>query len=208
MGIGFLKPDETIEACALREVKEETNLNPSGIFPVGVFSNPDRDPRGRIVSNAFAAIVNENDARAMSGSDAIDAKWFTIDYQTMPDGNHMLILENENEKIDVEIKETESTFSDSRFEIVSNTGLAFDHAKIIVTALRCFRDDVEIMDSVFAFLPEKFTFAELQKVYELLMGETVITANFRRKMTEIVEETEEITCGAGHRPAKLFKRKI
>ena len=52
---GFLQPSETIEECALREITEETNVTPVSLMPVGVFSQPGRDPRGWIISNAFAS---------------------------------------------------------------------------------------------------------------------------------------------------------
>ena len=42
---GFLQPSETIEECALREITEEANVTPVSLMPVGVFSEPGRDPR-------------------------------------------------------------------------------------------------------------------------------------------------------------------
>ena len=54
---GFLNKGETIEQCALREIQEETNVAPTAIMPVGVFSKPERDPRGWIISAAFASIT-------------------------------------------------------------------------------------------------------------------------------------------------------
>ena len=44
---GFLQRGETVEECALREIEEETTVKPVSILPVGVFSQPERDPRGR-----------------------------------------------------------------------------------------------------------------------------------------------------------------
>ena len=43
---GFLQKGETVEECALREIQEETTVRPVSILPVGVFSEPERDPRG------------------------------------------------------------------------------------------------------------------------------------------------------------------
>ena len=57
---GFLIPGETIEDCALRETKEETNVQPVSIMPIGVFSKPGRDPRGWIISNAYVSIISED----------------------------------------------------------------------------------------------------------------------------------------------------
>ena len=90
---GFLSPGETIEQCAFREVEEETAVKPASLMPVGVFSEPGRDPRGWIISNAFACIISDPAVRAQSGDDAADAKWFDVDFaqdengDSDPDGN-------------------------------------------------------------------------------------------------------------------------
>ena len=56
-------------------------------------------------------------------------------------------------------------------------------------------------------MPETFTLAQLQNVQETIMNISVLPANFRRKIASLVEETDEYTRGAGHRPAKLYRRK-
>ena len=143
----------------------------------------------------------------MSGDDAISAKWFDVDFSFEGDGIFRLELSCENEKIVATLKEKETRFGTSGFEIVTNTGIAFDHVKIISTALTALRNKSEDFSVTFDFLPEKFTLAALQKVQETLMGISLLTANFRRKIAGLVEETDEFTEGVGHRPARLFKRK-
>ena len=69
------------------------------------------------------------------------------------------------------------------------------------------RNEAENIDISFDFLPEKFTLAALQRVQETLMGTSLLTANFRRKVADYVTETDEFTEGIGHRPARLFRRK-
>ncbi len=204
---GFLKADETVEECALREIKEETNLEPISLLPIGVFSKPDRDPRGRIVSNAFASVVNAETVKISGGGDAIMAQWFEVDFKSLGENRFSIDFINGDEKIRVELLETERKFGKSQFEIQKDTGLAFDHSKIIATALLVMRSEAERFDITFDFLPEKFTLAALQKVQETLLNDTLLTANFRRKTASLVEETDEFTEGAGHRPARLFKRK-
>lgn len=204
---GFLKANETIEECALREITEETNLTPVSIMPIGVFSEPDRDPRGRIVSNAFVSVVGEENVKVMSGDDAIAAKWFDVDFEFQKDGIFRLVISSGDEKIVAELLEKNKRFGKSEFEIIRSEGIAFDHAKIIATSLSTLRNEAKKLEVAFDFLPERFTLASLQKVQEILTGETLLTANFRRKIAGLVEETEEYTEGVGHRPARLFKRK-
>lgn len=204
---GFLRATETMEECALRELKEETNLVPVSLMPIGVFSDPDRDPRGRVLSNAFASIVSEENVSVMSGSDALNAKWFEVSFRLDQNGVFRMDLSGDEEKIHIELLETERRFSGSKFEILLNTGLAFDHAKIIATALSAMRSEAEQYKIAFDFLPEKFTLAAYQKVQETLMGISLLTANFRRKIADLVVETDEFNEGMGHRPARLFRRK-
>ena len=74
------------------------------------------------------------------------------------------------ESIDIELRETESRFSNNKFEIISNSGLAFDHPVIIENALSVLKKEVEDFDVTFDFLPEKFTLASLQKVPMFLVN--------------------------------------
>ena len=67
-----------------------------------------------------------------------------------------------------------------KFETVLNTGIAFDHAAIIATALYEMRSKAENYEITFKFLPRKFTLADLQRVQETLMGISLLT---RGRMT-------------------------
>lgn len=203
---GFLRADETIEECALREITEETNVTPSAILPVGVFSKPNRDPRGRIISNAFASIITEENVKAMGGDDAIDAKWFDVEFDCGDEAD-ILTLTCGEIVLTAKLCEKDRKFGEARCEIIQSDGLAFDHAAIIAAALSKLRSCIGDFDIIFDFLPEKFTLASLQRVMETVGGISLLPANFRRKVSDFVEETDEFITGAGHRPAKLFKKK-
>ena len=56
---GFMDMDETTEQCAIRELEEETGLRLSDIHQIGAYTKVDRDPRGRTVTVAYLAIVDE-----------------------------------------------------------------------------------------------------------------------------------------------------
>lgn len=85
--------------------------------------------------------------------------------------------------------------------------LAFDHARIIATALTALREGAKNFETIFDFLPEKFTLTVLKKVQETIMNISILPANFRRKIGDYVVETDEYTQGARHRSAKLYRRK-
>lgn len=203
---GFMRENESIEECAHREIVEETGIEPNSLKPVGVFSQCNRDPRGRILSNAFTSIIYDGAGESRGGDDAVDAKWFeiTLEYD---EGLYRLKLYHENIQLCAELKEIRNEFGLKKFEIMKCEGIALDHASIIGTALFSLRKDVMDFEILFDFLPEKFTLSRLQKVQETILNKTILPANFRRKIADYVEETDEYETGAGHRPAKLFKRK-
>ena len=70
--------DETTEECAIRELEEETGLRLSKIQQIGAYSKVDRDPRGRTVTVAYLAIVDEP-VTVTGQDDAAQAEWFPID---------------------------------------------------------------------------------------------------------------------------------
>lgn len=73
---GFLNMDETAEQGALRELKEETGLDLQHITQVGAFSAVDRDPRDRVITIAFYALVKKS--AVQGGDDAAKAQWFSL----------------------------------------------------------------------------------------------------------------------------------
>lgn len=76
---GFMKMDETVEQGALRELKEETGVENIYLEQFGVFSAVERDPRERVVTVAFLALVRKSDFRLIAGDDAARASWFELD---------------------------------------------------------------------------------------------------------------------------------
>lgn len=84
---GFIEPNETVEQGALRELKEETGIdgNSTGLLSfsprlIGLFSDPLRDPRGRVISAAFLIRVLPAAAdKAKAGDDAKALEWVETD---------------------------------------------------------------------------------------------------------------------------------
>ncbi len=76
---GFVEIDEDLEEAAKRELKEETNLEPTILEQFYTFGKPNRDPRGRTISVGFIAIVSEDEtADIRPDSDAKDVRWFSL----------------------------------------------------------------------------------------------------------------------------------
>lgn len=79
---GFMRINETIEEAARRELFEETGLNGVFMEQFKAFSDVDRDPRERVVTVAFIALVRPADYRLVAGDDAANALWF--DHNMLP----------------------------------------------------------------------------------------------------------------------------
>ena len=76
---GFLIDDETVEEAAFRELQEETGLQDIYLEQFAVFSHPDRDPRGRVITIAFFALIASDKIILTATEDAKSAKWYPID---------------------------------------------------------------------------------------------------------------------------------
>jgi 8-oxo-dGTP diphosphatase len=74
---GFLKMDETAEEGARRELKEETGLDGAYMEQFHTFSAPERDPRERVITIAYYALVKIQEVKG--GDDAASARWFPLD---------------------------------------------------------------------------------------------------------------------------------
>lgn len=87
--------------------------------------------------------------------------------------------------------------------------LAFDHERILGTAIRRLRDKVEYSSLPAHLLPEHFTLPELQSIYENLIGRALDKSAFRKRMAEadFIEPVEGVKRAASHRPPQVYRLK-
>lgn len=76
---GFLDEHEELEACARRELQEETGIGVERLEQLRTYGRPGRDPRGRTVSVAWWTTVDASRLEPAASDDAADARWWPVD---------------------------------------------------------------------------------------------------------------------------------
>lgn len=217
---GFVKANESLDAAALRELKEETNIDEIYMEQLYTWGDVSRDQRTRVISASYMSLVDSRALDIRASDDADDAKWFSVtcklyqEQKTVIEKGYILqrlfklSLSNEEDNLSAVIKTVkivEGKVTKTEREVVESNGIAFDHVKIIEYGIERLRNKIEYTDIAFNLMAEMFTLTELQQVYEVIQDRELLKANFRRKTAHMVLETNEYTKDAGHRPSKLFR---
>jgi len=165
---GFVHIEEALDDAARRELREETGVADLYLEQLYTFGAVDRDPRERVVSVAYYALVDLFRHRPAAATDARNAAWFAVE-DTPP--------------------------------------LAFDHDRILATALQRLRGKVRYQPIGFELLPEKFTLTQLQRLYETILGVALDKRNFRKKILgmDLLVELDEVEQDVAHRAARLYR---
>lgn len=102
---GFLLPDETLEDAVRRELREETGIEVNYLEQLYTFGAPDRDPRQRIISIAYMALVKSSLFQQLKAStDAENAQWFNFRELPPLAFDHKAILDTAIERIRTKIR--------------------------------------------------------------------------------------------------------
>ena len=204
---GFLNPKtETLEECAKRVLKTETNLSNIYLEQLYTYDAIDRDPRTRVVSTAYIALIDKNKLTEMINP---NASWFDIVLLEEKNKVVDITLDNGKDTIHLSIKKElrEKTTDRYRFIAIKNESLAFDHALVILAGIERIRNKINYTDIVFNMMPDYFTLGELQQVYEVILNKKLLDPAFRRIIANKVVKTKKMKTGEGHRPSALFKYK-
>ena len=164
---GIVGAEESVDAAALRELQEETNIGNVYLEQLYTFGDTNRDPRGRVLTVAYYALVNQQQLELKARQRVTEADWFPV--RRLPE-------------------------------------LAFDHRQIIEYALERLRNKINYTTVGFQLLPRQFTLTELQRSYEVIMGQRLDKRNFRRKMLQlgILKGTQGFKANGRQRPARLY----
>ncbi len=208
---GFVGIKESLDEAVERKLKAETNIEQIYMEQLYTWGEVGRDPRTRVISCAYMALVDSNSLMIKAGEDALEARWFDLKYQVKQVAAEIQVnlkLTAGEEELNAVIRLSEKHHQkilQAKRELLEADGIAFDHALMIEYALERLRNKIEYTDIAFNLMPELFTLSELQQVYEVILNKPLLAAAFRRKVAELVVETEQFTKDAGHRPSKLYK---
>ena len=201
---GFLDvKNETLDDNAKRILENETNIHNIYIEQLYTFSDLNRDPRMRVVSTSYMALIDKN---RLNDKLKENASWFDVKY-TKKNNIIEFVLTNGKEIITFKIKQIlkELTTDRYKYTIMENNDLAFDHPLVIISGIERLKNKIEYTDIVFNMMPEYFTLGELQQVYEVILNKELLDPAFRRIIADKVTKTDKVKTGGGHRPSALFK---
>jgi len=200
---GFVSENETSKQASDRILIKETNLHNIYKEQLYTFDEVNRDPRGRIISTAYMALV---DRTKITDELDTDAEWFNINVKENSETINIK-LESSNETIQYSAKKIskDKTTKEFEYEIIDNKDLAFDHPLMIIMGILRLRQKARNTDIIFNIMPKYFTLGELQQVYEIILDRKFLEAAFRRTIESKVKKTDQFIKTGGHRPSALFK---
>ena len=183
---GFVNITESAYTAACRELEEETGLKDIYMEQLYTMSQPDRDPRMRVIDIAYMTLIPIDGIKPQAGDDASEALWFDITFN-----DEILTFANKEKNITIKYSLKEKTFKNGCIsvksyipELISYEALAFDHAQIILEGLMRLRNKTQYSDVAFNLMQKEFTLPDLQRVYEIILGKQLYKTSFKRSINE------------------------
>jgi len=182
---GFVRMDEDLDAAARRVLREKAQIASAYLEQLYTFGVVDRDPRTRIITVAYFALLP-----AARFDKALDAP-----------GELALA------RIATAWKGEAGGRAEASGESGERLALAFDHAEILGLAVKRLRGKLDYSQVGFELLPAQFTLRQLQEVHEAILGVRFNKPAFRRRMLDkgVLEPTGRREEGVTFRPAELFR---
>jgi 8-oxo-dGTP diphosphatase len=185
---GFVRMDESLDAAAARVLTTKVGL--SGIFleQLYTFGQPDRDPRTRVITVAYYALVDARKlARESQRPDAPSAgKLVTLEVPWPGETGGPIRAQDDDGR---------------------TLPLAFDHGDILGLVVQRLRGKLDYAPIGFELLPRQFTLRQLQEIHETILGRTLNKDSFRRRLlaSGLIVPTGKLEEDVGHRPAELYR---
>ncbi len=149
---GFINMRENLGDTARRELEEETGVKGLVMEQIATYGDYDRDPRSRVITTAYMALVDENDVKVKAGDDAADAVWCKVGLKLLDSSQeggqvknrYALYLTNQSRGLHTQavVEEqirTDGLIREQKFIVAEQGMTAADHGAIIVQALLILR---------------------------------------------------------------------
>ncbi len=184
---GFVQIDESLDQAAERILADKARMEGAWIEQLYTFGSPRRDPRGRVITVAYFALLPHHQL-AQARHKAVDLTIAKLDIPWPGEEGDPVTAHGDNAK---------------------PLSLAFDHADVLTMAIKRLRGKLDYSKVAFALLPDRFTLRQLQHVHETILGQSLNKPAFRRRMLDTgwLEATGQRETGTGFRPAELFRLK-
>lgn len=211
---GFVKLTESLDEAVERMIKEEVNMKNIYFEQLYTYGDVKRDPRMRVLSVAYMALIPCENLKPKAGRDAFEVQWFSIKKEKLDEEKWLLKLMSDDNKIEITYEVLERKVRRGKAldkEIIVNEKaltdekLAFDHYKVLVDAVLRLKNKVEYTPIAFNLVGEYFTRSEIQNIYEILLDKTLTRVELWRKIKDMVIETDKISSEKGHRPSKYYR---
>lgn len=178
--VGF---DEGLDEAANRALTEKANLASVFTEQLYTFGAPDRDPRTRVISVAYYALVEPAALERSAASPNARLARLVVPWAGEAGGP------------------VDALDDDGRLP------LAFDHATILGAAVKRIRGKLDYAPIGFELLPARFSLRDLRLVHEAILGRSLNKDSFRRRMLDrgLVVPTGVRDTAVGHRPPELYR---
>lgn len=183
---GFVAIQESLDEAAQRVLR--TKVSVDGIFleQLYTFGRVDRDPRTRVITVAYYALVDAAQLAGINGSGDIRLATLIVPWSGEK-GGKVQAADTKGKKLPI----------------------AFDHDEILGVVVQRLRGKLDYAPIGFELLPDRFTLRRLQSIHETILDKRLNKDSFRRRMlaTGLLKATGELEKDVGHRPAELYRFK-
>ena len=181
---GFVRIDESLPDAVARVLADKCRLRGVFVEQLFTFGEPRRDPRGRVVSVAYFALVPAAQLLATIA------------------GSELSLL-----RLDVPWAGTRGGPATALDEHGKPQRLAFDHADVLGTTVQRLRGKIDYAPVGFELLPPQFTLLDLLEVHQAVQGRELNKDSFRRRMlaSGLLAATGRLRSDGAWRPAALYR---
>ena len=183
---GLVRIDESLDDAAARVLREKAGIADLFIEQLYTFGDLGRDPRTRVVTVAYYALIDAERlaAAGVAGGEIVQPARLAVPWAG-EEGGPVEALDRSGAALP----------------------LAFDHAEILGVAVKRLRGKLDYAPIGFQLLPERFSLRALQQIHEIVSGRRLNKDSFRRRMlaTGQLEATGEHRTDVEYRPPELYR---